>query len=71
MKLNWEVSSRVTCAVYCTSTEFVLIFDFPHAVSPDQLPPSAPPDGVERRTLEKGYGRVRFHPVLAGTSQTV
>ncbi|PWN26859.1 hypothetical protein BDZ90DRAFT_221208 [Jaminaea rosea] len=31
-----------------------------------QLPASAPPDGVERTTMDKGYGRLRFHPVMNG-----
>ncbi|CAO1617661.1 unnamed protein product [Parajaminaea phylloscopi] len=41
------------------------VFEVEIGVSPGELPSSAPPDGVERTTAAKGYGRLRLHPVRA------
>lgn len=32
-------------------------------VASEKLPPSAPPDGVERTTFALHYGRLRLHPI--------
>ncbi|CDU25036.1 uncharacterized protein SPSC_04870 [Sporisorium scitamineum] len=33
-------------------------------VAADKLPPSGPPDGIERTTFEAGFGRIRLSPIL-------
>ncbi|SAM85863.1 uncharacterized protein UBRO_07213 [Ustilago bromivora] len=33
-------------------------------VAADKLPPTAPPDGIERSTFEAGFGRIRLSPIL-------
>jgi hypothetical protein len=46
-----------------------LIFSDLTAVASEKLPPSAPPDGVERETFAMHYGRIRLHPIQVAASK--
>lgn len=39
------------------------LFEVEISVAPAKLPPTAPPDGIERDTSKLGYGRLRLHPM--------
>ncbi|CAO1631018.1 unnamed protein product [Jaminaea pallidilutea] len=40
------------------------LYEVEVAISASHMPPTAPPDGIERSIEAKGYGRLRLHPTL-------
>lgn len=39
------------------------LFEVEISVAAEKLPSTAPPDGIERETARRGYGRLRLHPM--------
>lgn len=39
------------------------LYEVEISVAPEKLPITAPPDGIERETNKRGYGRLRLHPM--------
>ncbi|UZJ54817.1 hypothetical protein CBS101457_004137 [Exobasidium rhododendri] len=46
------------------------LFEVEVSVASGKLPPTAPPDGVERLSSDLGYGRLRLHPIRGLTKAT-